>query len=49
MPARCMEELRLGLATLLTADASRPMLLEVFTDAEDDKRVISNFIKHIKG
>ena len=49
MSARCMEELRLGLATLLTADASRPMLLEVFTDAEDDKRVISNFIKHIKG
>lgn len=48
LSAHNMDELRIGLATLLTAETSRPMLLEVFTDAETDKRVISDFMKHIR-
>ena len=47
LSARNMEELRLGLATLLTTASKRPMLLEIFTDAEEDKRVISDFMKYI--
>lgn len=49
LSAKNMEELRWGLATLMTASPKRPMLLEVFTDAEDDKRAISDFMKYIRN
>ena len=35
-----MQEMQLGIITLLTRESARPMLLEVFTDAEDDKRAM---------
>ena len=49
LSAKNMEELRWGLATLMTASPKRPILLEVFTDAEDDKRAISDFMKYIRN
>lgn len=42
------EELCAGLATLMTIDAKRPVLLEVFTDAAEDKNIMKEFMKHIK-
>lgn len=47
LQARSMDELRLGLATLMTAETSRPMVLEVFTDVDEDRRVIDDYIKNI--
>lgn len=35
-----MEEMRVGMATLMTADTGRPMLLEVFTDKERDVKAM---------
>ena len=46
--ARNLDELRDGLSVLMTADCARPILLEVFTDAEEDKRVMADFMKYIK-
>lgn len=46
--ARNKEELCAGLATLMTIDAKRPVLLEVFTDAAEDKNIMKEFMKHIK-
>jgi len=45
LAARCMDELRVGLATLMTADTCRPMLLEVFTDREQDEREFAKLVK----
>lgn len=46
--ARNAEELRLGIALLLTSDTRRPMLLEVFTDISDDSNTLSELVKNIK-
>lgn len=46
--ARNAEELRLGIAILLTSEAKRPMLLEVFTDISDDSNALSELVKNIK-
>lgn len=46
--AHNLDELRDGLSVLMTADCARPILLEVFTDAEEDKRVMADFMKYIK-
>lgn len=38
-----MQEMRLGIVALLTRQASRPMLLEVFTDAEADAEAVREY------
>ena len=38
-----MREMRLGIVALLTRQASRPMLLEVFTDAEADAEAVREY------
>lgn len=48
LSARTMDELRIGLATLMTAETKRPMVLEVFTDVKEDRRVIDEYIKNIR-
>lgn len=45
--ARNEEELCTGISDLLTAESERPVLLEVFTDAEKDNIVIKEFMKYI--
>lgn len=46
--AHNLEELNEGLVTLTTTKADCPILLEVFTEPEEDKRVIKEFIDKIK-
>lgn len=43
LAARSMEEMQLGIVTLLTREASRPMVLEVFTTAEDDAKAVAEY------
>lgn len=42
------DELNNGLASLTATKANRPILLEVFTEPEEDKRVIKEFIDKIR-
>lgn len=49
LSAKNNEELHVGIATLMTSQTTRPILLEVFTDAEEDKLVINDFMKYIKS
>ena len=42
------DELCSGLEIVTEKNSQRPILLEVFTDAEEDKRVIKYFMNHIK-
>ena len=48
LSAHNTDELCAGLETITDKAAQRPILLEVFTDAEEDKRVIKYFMNHIK-
>mgnify|MGYP002623258724 CR=1 FL=1 len=43
LKAHDMEEMRIGIVTLLTKDTSRPMLLEIFTEAETDAKVMNDY------
>ncbi len=43
-----MKELEIGMVTLVTEQTSRPMLLEIVTDAETDASTIKNFINKLK-
>ena len=43
LKASTLEEMRIGVVTLLTQPSERPMLLEVFTDADTDARVLKNY------
>ena len=45
----CMQEMQLGIITLLTRESARPMLLEVFTDAEDDKRAMQEYYARLSA
>lgn len=44
MAARNADEMRMGIVTLLTRQTSRPMLLEVFTDAGDDAAAVRHYL-----
>lgn len=46
--ARNAEELHFGIAKLLTSEAKRPMLLEVFTNISDDSNALSELVKNIR-
>ena len=45
--ATSMEEMRQGIDLLISNDFSRPMVLEVMTDANEDERVYKDYIKTI--
>ena len=43
LKATTMDEMQIGVVTLLTQQSERPMLLEVFTDAADDAAAMKSF------
>ncbi len=43
LSAKDMDEMQIGIVTLLTRDTDRPMLLEVFTDPAEDTRVQNDY------
>ena len=45
MSAKNMDEMHIGIVTLLTRESERPMLLEVFTDSNDDVKVLEKYFK----
>lgn len=45
MKAHSMEEMELGIVRLLTIDTHRPVVLEVFTNAERDEEELENYYK----
>lgn len=45
MAARNIGEMEMGMVTLLTREAKRPMVLEIFTDAETDNKVLNDYFK----
>lgn len=48
MKATNMTEMQIGMVTLLTRESNRPMLLEVFTDAEDDKKALQDYYRRFR-
>lgn len=40
-----MDEMQIGIVTLLTRESERPMLLEVFTDSNDDVKALEKYFK----
>lgn len=45
LSAKSMDEMQIGVVTLLTRESERPMLLEVFTDSNDDVKVLEKYFK----
>ena len=45
MSAKNMDEMQIGVVTLLTRESERPMLLEVFTDSNDDAKALEKYFK----
>lgn len=45
MSAKSMDEMQIGVVTLLTRESERPMLLEVFTDSNDDVKALEKYFK----
>lgn len=45
MSAKKMDEMQIGIVTLLTRESERPMLLEVFTDSNDDVKALEKYFK----
>lgn len=45
MSAKSMDEMQIGIVTLLTRESDRPMLLEVFTDSNDDVKALEKYFK----
>ena len=45
LSAKNMDEMQIGVVTLLTRESERPMLLEVFTDSNDDVKVLEKYFK----
>ncbi|MGN0221442.1 MAG: 2-succinyl-5-enolpyruvyl-6-hydroxy-3-cyclohexene-1-carboxylic-acid synthase, partial [Prevotella sp.] len=45
LKAHNMEEMQTGIVTLITADAQRPMLIEVFTDSETDLKAVQQLYR----
>lgn len=49
LKATNMEEMQIGMVTLMTRDANRPMLLEVITKCEDDAEVLKSYYEKISN
>ena len=45
MSAKNMDEMQIGVVTLLTRESERPILLEVFTDSNDDVKALEKYFK----
>ena len=45
MSAKSMDEMQIGVVTLLTRESERPMLLEVFTNSNDDVKALEKYFK----
>lgn len=45
LSAKSMDEMQIGVVTLLTRESERPMLLEVFTDSNDDVKALEKYFK----
>ena len=45
MSAKNMDEMQIGVVTLLTRESERPMLLEVFTDSNDDVKALEKYFR----
>ena len=45
LSAKNMDEMQIGIVTLLTRESERPMLLEVFTDSNDDVKALEKYFK----
>ena len=45
LSAKSMDEMQIGVVTLLTRESERPMLLEVFTDSNDDMKALEKYFK----
>ena len=45
LSAKNMDEMQIGIVTLLTRESERPMLLEVFTDSNDDVKTLEKYFK----
>lgn len=45
LSAKNMDEMQIGIVTLLTRESDRPMLLEVFTDSNDDVKALEKYFK----
>lgn len=45
MSAKNMDEMQIGIVTLLTRESERPMLLEVFTDSNEDVKALEKYFK----
>ena len=43
LSAKSMDEMQIGIVTLLTRETERPMLLEVFTDSKDDTEAMEQY------
>ena len=42
-----MDEMQIGVVTLLTQESERPMVLEVFTDAAEDARAMKQYFESL--
>lgn len=49
MKAGNMQEMQLGIVTLLTRQANRPMVLEITTNAKEDKQAIQEYYKQLRN
>lgn len=49
LKASNMIDMQLGIVRLLTAETKRPMLLEVFTDGEEDARVLREYFSLLRA
>ena len=49
LKASNMEEMQQGINKLLTMEGDRPVLLEVFTDAESDEHVMKDYYRTLKA
>ena len=45
LKANNIDEMQLGIVTLLTQQTDRPMLLEVFTNAEEDAKAMKDYLR----
>lgn len=48
LKATNVSEMRIGIVRLMTAETNRPLLLEVFTDRNDDLRAFKEYFEHIR-
>ena len=48
LKATNMDEMQVGIVTLLTQQADRPMVLEVFTDAAEDAKAMREYFESLK-